>query len=234
MNITISKSFRLNIRPIFGLILLCFLTQSCRTTDVKSQQRSEKVYETGDYKLCVEVDERDKDDNETLKEPLGDTFTIQTNPINVPKSIYRYRVNKNKFRFFCSPLSEWSFEKVALSRPYPGTNGFEVIQAKLRWAFHHKPDGADLLITSTWFLTEQLNNLESEIKIVNSDIFSEQVHRLRLLEQASFCLQSELIPNSLQEELCSQILSELSRKYFKYKEQVLRDASDMQKYNTEY
>ena len=231
MNIFLMRRVKLNPVIPVRLLLLMLLLFSCGTIQNNNSDPMEEVDEKGSYQLCVEVDEPDSEDNEALKEPLGTLVTVSTAPINHEKSIYRYEVKKTKFRFFCSPLSNWMFGNVALTRPYFSPQSFQnILQTRLRWVFHHKPDGADLLITSTWFLTDSNN---SELKVIESLKFSEQVHRLRVLEQASFCLQDSLIASSQQEEVCNQILSEFNNKYSEYKEQVLQDARSMQEINTE-
>ena len=214
-------------KKISVLFVLLLVMYGCSGKDVSSSSDdgyAEKINESKSYILCVEVDEADSEDNEALKEPRGDYISIMTSPLNAEKSMYRFNVNKERFRFFCSPLSEWSFEKVSLTRAN---------QYKLRWAFHHKPDGADLLITSTWFLTQKSPQTNAkDLNIVNSDIFSEQVHRLRILEQASFCLQDGLVMNDAQSNICSGVLDDYAYNYLDKKNQVLRDARVMQRRNT--
>lgn len=207
-------------KKISVLLILLLILCGCSSSD---DGYAEKIIESKNYILCVEVDEADSQDNEALKEPKGDYIAIVTSPLNAEESMYRFKVNKERFRFFCSPLSEWSFDKVSLTRAN---------QYKIRWAFHHQ-DGADLLITSTWFLTQKTPKTNArDLDIVDSAIFSEQVHRLRTLEQASFCLQDRLVMNDNQVKICSEVLQDFSFNYSEKQNQVLRDAKVMQSRNT--
>jgi hypothetical protein len=199
-----------------ALFVLLLLLYGCNSS-------AEEAIESTNYIFCVEVDEANSESNEALKEPKGDYISVVTSPLNAESSIYRIKVSKEKFRFFCSPLSEWSFQKVSLVRAN---------QDKLRWVFHHKPDEADLLITSTWFLTRKIPQTNvSNLDMVNSDVFSEQVHRLRILEQASFCLQDRLVMNNTQSENCSKVLLNFNLNYSEKRNELLHDAEIMQSRN---
>lgn len=213
-------------KKISVLFILLLILCGCSQKDVSSSSdnsSTEKIIESKNYILCVEVDEANSESNEALKEPNGDYIFIETSPLNTEESLYRFKVNKERFRFFCSPLSQWSFEKVSLTRAN---------QYKLRWVFHHKPDGADLLITSTWFLTQKIPQTNArDLDLAYSVVFSEQVHRLRILEQASFCLQDRLIVNDTQAKICSNVLLDFNLNYSEKRNQVLRDAKIMQSRN---
>ena len=89
-----------------------------------------------------------------------------------------------------------------------------------------------LLITSTWFLTQKIPQTNArDLDLAYSVVFSEQVHRLRILEQASFCLQDRLIVNDTQAKICSNVLPTFNLNYSEKRNQVLRDAKIMQSRN---
>ena len=216
------------------LLILFLILSGCTDSD-------KKIPESSNYILCIEVDEANSEtqkaeSNEALKKPKGDYISIVTPPLNYEESMYRFKVTKKRFDFFCSPLSEWSFDKVGLNRIYQGFDEFGITirknEYKLRRVFHHEPDGADLLITSTWFLTQKIPQTNAkDLNIVNSDAFSEQVHRLRNLEQATFCLQNRLVMSIIQSEICSKVLEEFSSNYSEKRNQLLQDAETIQNQN---
>jgi hypothetical protein len=213
------------------LLILFLILSGCTNPD-------EKILKSSNYIFCVEVDEANSktqkfESNEALEKPKGNYISIMTPPLNFEGSIYRTKTTKRRFDFFCSPLSEWSFDKVRLFRPYKGFNeygvSFERNEYRLRRIFHHELDGADLLITSTWFLTLKMPQANAEnLNIVNSDTFSEQVHRLRNLEQATFCLQNRIVINSAQTEICSGVIQEFNSNYSEKRKELLEDAEIMQ------
>jgi hypothetical protein len=212
-----SNLVRMNKKSV--LVILPLLLCGCSG----SNSSVEKILESTNYILCVEVDEANSESNEALKEPKGDYISIITSPLNAEESIYRNEITKRRFRFFCSSLSEWSFDKVSLTRGN---------QYKLRRVFHHEPDGADLLITSTWFLIRKIPQTNTrDLDIVNSVVFSEQVHRLRNLEQSSFCLQPRLVMSMIQAEMCSRVLLHFKSKHSERLNEALHDAEIMQSKN---
>ncbi len=90
-----------------------------------------------------------------------------------------------------------------------------------------------MLITSTWFLTQKIPKTNArDLDIVNSVVFSEQVYRLRTLEQTSFCIQDGLVMNDTQVKICSGVLQDFKFNYSEKRNQVLRDAKIMQSRNT--
>lgn len=209
---------------VVSLVILVFIN-GCVTRD-------NNLVENNNI-LCVEIDEIGNDDNEALKKPDGKYLLIKTNPLNFQSSLYRYKIDKEQFNFFCSAQSNWSFKKVGLKRIYTHNFGLKKIEYKLRRVFHHNPDGAELLITSTWFLTDKMpntNNIE-EINIIKSQNFFEQVNRLRNLEQATFCLQSALIMNEAQKYICNEVLKEFKNKYSNYENEIREDAQFIQDQN---
>jgi len=211
-----------------------FLLTSCsNNSETNSARVSENLIEKGTYQLCVEIDGPDPNDNETLKEPNGRYITLSTQPINTETSIFRKEVQKKLFKFFCSPLSNWNFKKVILSRPYPA--GIPPVQYRFRWAFHHKPDGADILLTSSWFLAkeEPMNSLSLDQYIVSSDTLSEQIHRLRILEQVTFCYEDGKIIDELNMSICTQLTSQMKKQYPEYEQEIIENSQEIAKFNNE-
>lgn len=208
------------------LFLLLIFTNACGMRNDQTQTQENNI-------LCVEVDEIGNDDHEALREPEGEYILIKTNPLNFQSSLYRYTINKKEFNFFCSPQSNWSFQKVGLERIYTNNFGLKKIEYKLRRVFHYNPDGAELLITSTWFLTDKIpdtNNIK-EIKMIKSHYLSQEINRLRNLEQATFCMQPYLVMNKIQQNICDLVIKEFNKKYSIYKKEIFQDAIFIQNQN---
>lgn len=227
------KNFNIMLKLKLVALSSLILVSCTQKSESQAGREYENILEKEAYILCVEVDEPDINDNETLQKPDGKYISLTTQPLNSESSIYRNKVLKNKFDFFCSNLSNWKFKKAILSRPYPG--GFPPVQYRVRWSFYHKPDNSAMLVTSTWFLVKEnpYGNLDVEKSIVSSNIVSEQVHRLRILEQAIWCYEGEKMINDIQEARCSNLKRELVEKYSAYEEEVIDDAHYIENLNTQ-